>query len=76
MIGEAQDDFAETLGRDVSYLKCESLDRALKAAVEKINEDKKVPSVILFSPACASFDQFRDFEERGDIFRNLARSII
>jgi|APCry1669189534_1035231.scaffolds.fasta_scaffold13450_2 UDP-N-acetylmuramoylalanine--D-glutamate ligase len=76
LIGEAQDDFAETLGRDVSYLKCESLDRALKAAVEKINEDKKVPSVILFSPACASFDQFRDFEERGDIFRNLARSII
>ena len=76
MIGEAQDDFAETLGGDVSYLKCGSLDKALKAAVEKINEDKEVPSVILFSSACASFDQFRDFEERGDVFRNLARSMI
>ncbi|MBY0281821.1 MAG: UDP-N-acetylmuramoyl-L-alanine--D-glutamate ligase [Alphaproteobacteria bacterium] len=76
LIGEAQDDFAETLGKDVSHLKCENLDNALKAAVEKVNQDKKIPSVILFSPACASFDQFRDFEERGDTFRNLARSMI
>lgn len=76
LIGEAQDDFAETLGTDVSYLKCENLDKALKAAIEKVSQDKKIPSVILFSPACSSFDQFRDFEERGEAFRNLTRSMV
>ena len=76
LIGEAQDDFAETLGQEVTYLKCEKLEKALQAAIERINQDKKTPSVILFSPACASFDQFRDFEERGETFRNLVEKII
>jgi UDP-N-acetylmuramoylalanine--D-glutamate ligase len=31
--------------------------------------------VILLAPACASFDHFRDFEERGDRFRDLAAGI-
>ena len=32
--------------------------------------------VVLLSPACASFDQFRDFEHRGDVFRTLVRALI
>jgi UDP-N-acetylmuramoylalanine--D-glutamate ligase len=32
--------------------------------------------VVLLSPACASFDQFRDFEHRGDVFRDLVRAMI
>ena len=32
--------------------------------------------VVLLSPACASFDQFRDFEQRGDVFRDLVRALI
>lgn len=75
LIGEAQDDFAETLGQDVSYIKCEKLEKALQAAIEKVNQDKKTPSVILFSPACTSFDQFRDFEERGETFKHLVESM-
>jgi UDP-N-acetylmuramoylalanine--D-glutamate ligase len=31
---------------------------------------------VLLSPACASFDQFRDFEQRGDMFRDLVKAII
>ena len=33
--------------------------------------EKNKPETLLFSPSCSSFDQFRDYEERGDIFKKL-----
>ena len=39
--------------------------------------DEAVPGdVVLLSPACASFDQFRDYEARGDAFREIVRALI
>jgi UDP-N-acetylmuramoylalanine--D-glutamate ligase len=35
-----------------------------------------VDPVVLLSPACASFDQFRDFEQRGDLFREQVKAMI
>ncbi|MES2699927.1 MAG: UDP-N-acetylmuramoyl-L-alanine--D-glutamate ligase [Pseudomonadota bacterium] len=70
-IGEAGPLFAELLAPYTHVERCEMLceaaDRALKAAVPG--------DVVLFSPACASFDQFRDYEARGDAFREIVERL-
>ena len=71
LIGEAQEQFSKTLHNSVSHFKCENIETALSSALDKVNQEKRPNSVILFSPACASFDQFRDFEERGEVFKDL-----
>jgi UDP-N-acetylmuramoylalanine--D-glutamate ligase len=66
-IGEAGDLFARLLSPHVAVAECETLERAVgAAAAEAVSGD-----TVLLSPACASFDQFRDFEDRGDQFREL-----
>ncbi|HEY9552375.1 UDP-N-acetylmuramoyl-L-alanine--D-glutamate ligase [Allosphingosinicella sp.] len=64
-IGEAGPMFAELLSGKVPVSQCEMLAQAVNAAAEAA----KPGEVVLLSPACASFDQFRDFEARGDAFR-------
>ncbi|WP_439817450.1 UDP-N-acetylmuramoyl-L-alanine--D-glutamate ligase [Zavarzinia sp. CC-PAN008] len=65
LIGDAQDAFAATLGNAVPH----SLSGDLATAVANAAAQAEPGSVVLLSPACASFDQFRDFEQRGDAFR-------
>jgi UDP-N-acetylmuramoylalanine--D-glutamate ligase len=50
---------------------CETLDRA----VARARVLARPGDVVLLSPACASFDQFRNFEHRGDTFRALVESL-
>lgn len=73
LIGEAQDRFANTLKEAVLFEKCSSLE----AAVRKANADANMETeaVVLLSPACASFDQFRDYEHRGEEFIQIVRKI-
>ena len=72
LIGEAQSDFAKTLDGHVPYTLSGNLDKALTDAVDMIRkESSDQPAIILLSPACASYDQFKSFEHRGDVFRNL-----
>ena len=76
LIGEAAAGFAVTLGRDVPHEIAGTLDRALAAAARDAAEDSTAAEpVVLLSPACASFDQYRNFEVRGDAFRELALAL-
>ncbi len=76
LIGEAEADFAKTLESKVLYSKCGDLDTALQKAYGMAQKDQSKQAVILFSPACASFDQFKDFEHRGEVFRDLVRGLL
>jgi len=49
--------------------------KTLEEAVEKAKENAKANQVVLFSPASASFDMFKNFEERGDKFKELVKKI-
>ncbi len=76
LIGEAADAFAVTLGRDVPHEIAGTLDNALAAAARDAAEDSTAAEpVVLLSPACASFDQYRNFEIRGDAFRELVLAL-
>jgi UDP-N-acetylmuramoylalanine--D-glutamate ligase len=69
LIGEAAEDFAKTLG-DTPHALCGTLDKAVEQAwTDARNEG----GVVLLAPACASWDQFKSFEHRGDVFRDLAK---
>jgi UDP-N-acetylmuramoylalanine--D-glutamate ligase len=71
-IGEAGPMFAALLReRDVSVTEAETLENAVKCAAE----DSQAGEVVLLSPACASFDQFRDFEARGEAFKRLVGAL-
>jgi UDP-N-acetylmuramoylalanine--D-glutamate ligase len=69
LIGEAEALFAEALDGKVPVARCGTLDRAVAAAREQALGDGRAHPVVLLSPACASFDQYPDFEVRGDAFR-------
>lgn len=74
LIGEAAQDFAATLGGRVSFEISGTLEAALVKAKHDAQVSRAKEPVILFSPACASYDQFKNFEERGNRFRALAQS--
>ena len=71
LIGAATEMFAATLGPDVPFEACGTMDVAVSKATEAALRSGADESVVLLSPACASFDQYRNFEERGDHFRRL-----
>jgi UDP-N-acetylmuramoylalanine--D-glutamate ligase len=68
LIGQAADEIAADLGGLVAHRKVGTLEAAVAAA----REVAEPGSTVLLAPACASFDQFRDYEHRGDRFRELA----
>ena len=73
LIGEAATDFAITLG-DVPHALCGTLDKALDDALAAARRDHIKDAVVLLSPACASYDQFKSFEHRGDEFIRLVQA--
>ncbi len=75
LIGEASEAFAAALEARVACTQCGTLAAALSAAHRMAQAERKPGAVVLLSPACASFDQFADFEERGEVFRKLVQAL-
>jgi UDP-N-acetylmuramoylalanine--D-glutamate ligase len=72
LVGEASDELAEALeaaGR--SYVRAETLG----SAVERAAAEAEPGDVVLLSPACASYDQYENFEERGEDFRRMVQNL-
>ncbi|MDI6835319.1 MAG: UDP-N-acetylmuramoyl-L-alanine--D-glutamate ligase [Rhizobiaceae bacterium] len=67
LIGEAASAFAVTLGEAVPYEISSTLERAVAHAAADAAADGQ-PVAVMLSPACASFDQYKNFEVRGDAF--------
>jgi UDP-N-acetylmuramoylalanine--D-glutamate ligase len=76
LIGKAADDFARTLDGQVPYELSGTLDKALAAAARDAAASGTPAPVVLLSPACASYDQFRSYGHRGDVFRALVVDLI
>lgn len=76
LIGEAAPAFAKTLeAAGVPYEIDGTLQTATRSALDQATLSSADDPVVLLSPACASFDQFRDYEDRGDQFRTIVRTI-
>lgn len=75
LIGAATDEFAAILDGHVRYERCGTLDTAVARAAEDALSSSAREPVVLLSPACASYDQYRNFEIRGDHFRDLVRAL-
>lgn len=74
LIGEAADDFANTLG-STPHENSRTLDHAVELAYADARNSGSISPVVLLSPACASFDQFKDYEQRGDMYRDLVAQL-
>jgi UDP-N-acetylmuramoylalanine--D-glutamate ligase len=75
LIGEAAQEFAGTLGERVPHEISETLDVAVANAARDAEASGLHDPVVLLSPACASFDQYRNFEIRGARFRELVSAL-
>jgi UDP-N-acetylmuramoylalanine--D-glutamate ligase len=69
LVGEAAPAFSATLGEATPYEISGTIEAAVEHATRDAASDGAGEVVVLLSPACASFDQFRNFEVRGDAFR-------
>lgn len=70
LVGAAADTIETQIGRSIESSKLETIEAAIDHCFEKGEEG----DILLLSPACASFDQFENFEARGDHFRSLVES--
>lgn len=73
LIGEAAALFENQLGKAVDCVQAGDLEAAFERAIQDAAESDAKAPVVLLSPACASYDQFKNFEERGAAFRRLVQ---
>jgi UDP-N-acetylmuramoylalanine--D-glutamate ligase len=76
LIGEAAPAFARTLDSKAPYEMSGTLDVAVTSAARDAAASDVPAPVVLLSPACASYDQFKDFEQRGDAFRAAVAKLL
>ena len=81
LIGEAQESFAKVLEKSLSpFMRVETLKKAVDDAYTQAKQDllkgEKKTALILLSPACSSYDQFKNYEERGNFFKEIANLLV
>jgi UDP-N-acetylmuramoylalanine--D-glutamate ligase len=74
LVGEAAEEFGRTLEGKAPSAQCGTIEAATAAAFEDAQASGE-DAIVLLSPACASFDQFADFEQRGEAFRAAVHSL-
>jgi UDP-N-acetylmuramoylalanine--D-glutamate ligase len=72
LIGEAAAELEQALGGGVAYEVSGTLDHAVRTAAARASAGE----VVVLSPACASFDQFRNFAHRGERFQSLVHNVV
>jgi UDP-N-acetylmuramoylalanine--D-glutamate ligase len=72
LIGESAGDFEKALEGAVPLEHSETMERAVQSAAQQA----KAGEAVVLSPACASFDQFRNFVHRGEVFQDLVRQVL
>ncbi|MEA2603886.1 MAG: UDP-N-acetylmuramoylalanine--D-glutamate ligase [Acidobacteriota bacterium] len=72
LIGESAPDFEQALGATVPHETPGTMDRAVASAARQAQPGE----VVVLSPACASFDQFRNFMHRGQVFQGLVQDLL
>jgi len=75
LIGAAATEFAQTLNGKVDFEMCETLEHAVQSAARDAAASTKPNPVVLLSPACASFDQYQNFEIRGQAFAGFVAKL-
>jgi UDP-N-acetylmuramoylalanine--D-glutamate ligase len=76
LIGRDAPALAETLEDITPYRICGTIEQATEAAARDARDEQRDGAVVLLSPACASFDQFPNFEVRGDAFRKAVKDLL
>lgn len=71
LIGEAAQDIANILSKDIPVSFAQTMDEAIQQAAAVAKPDDSV----LLSPACASFDMFKNYEHRGQVFMSIVHSL-
>jgi len=75
LIGESAETFRAVLAGDLTAEICGDLDTAVRAAFKRARDDGAANPVVLLAPSAASFDQFANFEARGDAFKRAIRGL-
>ncbi|MGA7328203.1 MAG: UDP-N-acetylmuramoyl-L-alanine--D-glutamate ligase [Rhodomicrobium sp.] len=75
LIGEASRTFAGTIGDKIPFVFAQTLEKAVSQAAADALTNGEEEAVVLLSPACASYDQFQNFEVRGQAFRSLVEAL-
>lgn len=74
--GQAKEMFAGTAKNTVNFVICDNLEQAFELAYKDASKDSEKEKNILLAPCCSSYDQFKNFEERGELFIKLSKKII
>jgi UDP-N-acetylmuramoylalanine--D-glutamate ligase len=75
LIGQSAGDFSDTLRGKVAMAMAGNLEAAVKQAFADAKASGEPHPVVLLSPACASFDQFKSYEDRGDQFKKFVTAL-
>jgi UDP-N-acetylmuramoylalanine--D-glutamate ligase len=75
LIGQSAGDLSDVLRGKVQVAMAGQLEQAVKMAFNDARASGEPHPVVLLSPACASFDQFKSYEDRGDQFKKLVMNL-